>query len=335
MRKDPFGNQLLSCMYYKSGRYYYVKKNKWHPLSKIYTHAIRQWSDLQGEPGRWADLVEITYQDYERRYSAGEIADSTWKQYQGIKAKIIHGLALNEPHEITTGMVTQYLEQYIATPNIANRMLTVLKAVFDKGCRTGACDFNPTAGIKRFPEKKRDRYLTDREFMAIRGKANPTIQAIMDICYLTASRIGDVLAIQHQHIATDIIWIRQAKTGQRQEHVMTEELREAVQRAKAIHSIQTLSPYLFHPKGKKTAYQYHGIKNAYQRACKAAGVTNTTLHDLRAKSLTDADRDGIDAQKLAGHTTRAMTERYLRLRRTDVVSGPSLRNLIEAKGKSQ
>ena len=335
-RLDPFGNKLLPRMYYKAGRYYYVKRNKWTGLSSVYLRAVRQWTDLEDtQSGEWAALVNLVYEGYERRFNDGVLAEGTWKQYRGIKKKIVYGLALNAPHEITTTIVTQFLDQYETTPNIANRMLSVLRAVFEKGCRTGACDFNPTAGIKRFPEKKRDRYLTDAEFIAIRKHANPTIQVVMDIAYITAMRIGDILAIQHSHISDEGIELRQKKSGQRQFHRMTTELKRAVGDAKALHSIQTMSPYLLHPRGKKKAYSYRAIRDAYSRACDNAGVKDATIHDLRAKSLTDYDRGHDDAQKLAGHSSRAMTERYIRLRQTDVVSGPSLRNLIEAKGKSQ
>ncbi|WP_444930245.1 hypothetical protein ACJJIF_21240 [Microbulbifer sp. SSSA002] len=59
-------------------------------------------------------------------------------------------------------------------------------------------DINPAVGIKRFEEKKRDRYLTDGGLKAISSKANPTIKLVMDMCYLTTQRISEVLAIQLQ-----------------------------------------------------------------------------------------------------------------------------------------
>ncbi len=329
-RLDPYGNELLPCMYFKAGRYYHVKRNKWTPLSKTYYQAVRQWTDMEDtQSGEWAALVTLTYETYERRYRAGDLAPTTWEKYQGVKGKIIYGLALNAPHEITTTIVMQFLEQYEATPNIANRMLSILRAIFDKGCRTGACDFNPCAGVKGFKVGERDRYLTDAEFTAIRKHATPEVRAMMDIAYITAMRIGDILAIEHSHITPDALQMRQKKSGKRQAHTMTEELKRAVSDAKSLHSVQTLSPYLFHPKGKKTRKPYRTIKEAYSVACQKAGVENATIHDIRAKSLTDYDALHDDAQKLAGHSTRAMTERYLRLRQTDVVSGPSIRNLIK------
>ena len=44
-----------------------------------------------------------------------------------------------------------------------------------------------------------------------------------------------------------------------------------------------------------------------------------TFHDIRAKSITDAEAQGLDPQRLAGHTTAKQTETYLRSKRTDKI----------------
>jgi integrase len=51
-----------------------------------------------------------------------------------------------------------------------------------------------------------------------------------------------------------------------------------------------------------------------------------TEHDIRAKTLTDADERGQDAQRLAGHKSRAMTDRYIKTRRIEKVK-PLARNI--------
>lgn len=326
-RKCPNGKLLLPRMHYKSGRYYRVHRNHWQALPKNYNDALRRYAELESPRSGWSDLVNIAYQDYEHRLKNGDLSENTWKQYQGIKARIVYGLGDYAPHEITTSHVTQYLYQYRHTPNIANRMLSVLRVIFAVGCKTGACDFNPAHGVKREPEKKRKRYLTHAEYCAIRDHANPQTALIMDMCYFTAQRIGDVLALKHSQISPQGITFTQQKTEKRILVSMTPDIETTIRDAKALRKV--MCQYLFHPKGKSTPYQYHAIRDSFRRAREAAGVAHATLHDIRAKSLTDAEAAGMDAQKLAGHTNAAMTARYIRLRKTDVVSGPGLRNLIE------
>lgn len=71
-----------------------------------------------------------------------------------------------------TSDIIQFLDLYENTPNIANRMLTIIKAIFERAVRQGITETISASGIKRLTEGKRDRYLTDDEYRAIRSKAN-------------------------------------------------------------------------------------------------------------------------------------------------------------------
>ncbi|WP_444904187.1 tyrosine-type recombinase/integrase [Microbulbifer sp. CnH-101-E] len=319
-------------MHQKHGRYYYVQKNKWRPLAKEYHKSLAMVAAIEAPTPQWSELVSQVYERYERRHADGKLALNTLKQYQSMRPRIEYGFSDFTPDIVRTSDITQFLDLYEDTPNIANRMLTVVKAIFERAVRQGIADINPAFGIKRFEEKKRDRYLTDGEFRAIRSKANPTIKLVMDMCYLTAQRISDVLAIQHSDISKDGIKFQQEKTGKRLLVQMEPELERIITEAKQLHKVMCL--FLFHPRGKNTRYSYRGIRDAYERARVKAGVEDTTIHDIRAKSLTDAKRSGIDAQVLAGHVSPAMTERYIRLRETDNVAGPSLRQLLDKRQKS-
>lgn len=327
MRKDPQGRPLPPRVHYKHGRYYHVVRNQWRPLSKEYHRALAQVAAIESPTEEWSELVGQVYRRYEKRHKEGKLAASTWNQYQGIRARIEYGFSEFTPDIIQSSDITRFLDLYEDTPNMANRMLTVIKAIFERAVRQGLAPTNPAFGIKRFEESKRDRYLTDGEFRAIRAEANPTVQLVMDMCYLTAQRISDVLAIQHSDISPQGIAFRQGKTGKRLLVEMGPELERIVKEAKAIHKV--MCRFLFHPRGKQTQYSYRAIRDAYDRARAKAKVADTTIHDIRAKAITDAKKAGIDPQKLAGHANPAMTERYIRLRETDSVSGPNLRQLLD------
>ena len=81
---------------------------------------------------------------------------------------------------------------------------------------------------------------------------------------------------------------------------------------------------LFCTRGGGKPVSYETVKDAFRKACDEAKVTGATIHDLRAKSLTDTDKQGNDAQKLGGHTDARMTKRYLRLREIDVAQPPAM-----------
>lgn len=320
-------------MYWKNGAYWRVKRNKWERLGSLYPNALRKYGELETPCSTgWADLVELAYRDIEADEKAGKLKDNTVTQYKRLRPRIVAGFREFEPHEITQKNVRTFLEFYRNTPNIRNRTLTVLRKIFEKGANLDACDFNPAHGVPRLPESKRDRLLDMGEFFAIRSQANAHTQLIMDMCYLTAQRIGDVLAIEHKQIKPDCICFVQQKTGKRLEVDMTEELERTIRAAKALRKV--MCSYLFHPKGKATPYKYRGIKDSFDRAARKAGVENCTPHDIRAMALTHIDQAGGDATALAGHHSRATTERYIRDKRTTQAKGPSLRYLIDSDEKT-
>lgn len=317
-RRCPQGNVLLPRMHWKNGAYYHVRNNKWSRLAARYNNALKAYATKESPSGTWSTLVELAYKDFSK------LKPGTRKQYDRLQARIIHGFSDFEPHEITGSHVVQFLRLYKDTPNTANRMLSILRHIFHVGLETGACDVNPAFTIKRYKEAKRERYLTDQEYVAIHSKANPTVKVIMDLCYLTGQRIGDVLKIKRSDISAEGIHFIQEKTGARLQVSMTPDLERTIDAAKSLRVVPCA--YLLHPKGKGTPYSYRAIRDAYERARKAAGVPDTTLHDLRAKSLTDTKNSGGDATALAGHRLASTTLRYLRGTDVPRVSGPKLKH---------
>lgn len=309
-------------MHWKHGGYYHVKLNKWRKLSSDYYSALRQYAQIESSSDEWLNLVGQVFDRYEHRHKQGELAANTIKQYRAIRPRIEHGFGEFAVGQITTSDVTTFLLLHENTPNMGNRMLSVLKTVFDRGVALGWCPANPARGVRRNDERKRTRYLADDEYRRIRIAASPVMRVVMDLCYLTGQRIGDVLSIRHADISPDGIAFRQQKTGQRMLVRMTPDLESAVRDAKRLHKVMAL--WLVHPVGKSTPYSYKSIQDAWSRACDKARVNDANIHDIRAKSLTDADRAGLDATVLAGHTSKAMTERYLRERKTKVADGPSM-----------
>jgi integrase len=258
--------------------------------------------------------------DAERR----GVAASTLTQYRRAAAKLTAALIEFAPHEVRPTHVAALLDHWAATPNAANRARTVLRLAFNRAVRTGLVDSNPVASIARLPEAKRTRYLSDVELAAIRTAASPTLRAIIDLAYLTAQRIGDVLAIREADIGPEGIAIDQRKTGRRLLLAWTPDLRAAVDGARQLHATRKLW-LLAQRNGKPRAYS--GVRDLWDRACARAQVADAHLHDLRAKSLTDAKRQGLDPQPLAGHSSPAMTARYLRSRERDLVTGPRFRQV--------
>jgi len=309
---------LPKRMHFKHGRYYYVHKNKWTPLSTNFHEALAQYGKLIAPmKGGMAELISEFMASI-----VGEVAPSTLRNYT-VAAERLRSIFIEfAPEDVKPRHVAEMMEHFKATPAMANTMRNVLKQVFVRAVTAGKCDTNPVVFVGPRKQKKRERYITDAEFAAIKAQATPTLAAIMDICYLTGQRIGDVLMIRRADLRDEGVYVEQQKTKVRVLIAWNPELAAAVERAKAMHK-SVASLYLL-PGTNGEAPRYGTIYAQWKKATAKAGIKNANIHDLRAMSGTEAEQQGLDPQKLLGHKDASMTRRYLRDRAVKVVQGPSI-----------
>ena len=306
-------------MYLKHGSYFYVAsqgvKRKWMNLGKDLGIAKRKWAELSGEApvGGMSALMDRYMEEVAPNKAPRTYKDNI-KECENLR-KVFGEM---EPKAIKPMHVAKYLDlRGKDAPVRANREKALLSHIFTMGMRWGIVDSNPCRGVHRNKEGDRDRYITDEEFSKVWQVANPTVRCLMDIAYLTAQRIGDLLDIRRSDISASGIYFKQNKTGKKLLVEMTPELQDVISRSGRLN-IKIKSMYLFANKtGQK--YTYDGFASMFFRSVAKAKVEDFHFHDIRAKSLTDARRDGQDAQGLAGHTTEAMTAKYIKRRQVETV----------------
>jgi len=307
---------LPACVYYRHGAYYYVRQGKWVRLGTDFPAAMQEYAYLRGTSGD--DVVSLI--DRTLSKCAERCKPVTLKQYRVAAERIQHAFAEFRVAQVKPWHVNAFMDHWRRTPNFANRMRSLLKMAMDDAAASGLRDDNPVTQVGRFDEAHRTRYMTDAEWDAIYAQASEQLRVMMLIAYYTAQRISDVLAIRLDDVRSDGVIFRQQKTGQRLMVEMSPGLRDAIQRAKRLQSTQPI--YLL---GKRDGQprKYSSTKELLGRAAKAARVEDIGWHDIRAKSITDAKAQGLDAQALAGHTNEAQTRRYLRGKEIARVQGPS------------
>lgn len=320
MRPRKLQRHLPSCVYLRHGAYWYVKRGKWTRLGADLDSSLAEYARLQDQKlGGMQALIEEAMPVI----LAGKAA-TTIKQYKQVALKLQDILAEFSPHQVTPRDVAQIRRGLTETPAIANRALTVLKMVFNYALDEQLVATNPCVGIKRLHLEARTRRISPGEFRAIQSKAPALLSVVMDLCYATGQRIGDVLKIARADISDAGIFIEQQKTKKRLMLGWTPDLQDAVARARELHG-NVSHLYLL---GSRPP-NYHQLHKQWTKACVAAGVEDANLHDLRAMSGTDASAQGIDAQQLLGHTDAATTRLYLRDKIVPVVTGPTMKR---AKG---
>ncbi|AAO57514.1 tyrosine-type recombinase/integrase [Pseudomonas syringae group genomosp. 3] len=320
MRPRKKDRHLPPCMYLKHGAYYLVRKGKWERLGSDFQEALLAYAKIVGgkSNGGMSLLIDEALDAMRRRLS-----ENTIKQYEAASVRLKTYLEEFEPRQVLPRHVAALKLHMADTPNMANRVISFLRMVFAYALERQIVDSNPCTGIRRHAEKKRDRYISDAEFAAICAASSEYMSVIWEMCFLTGQRISDVLNIKLSDISDVGIAFEQQKTGAKLIVAMSPDLKALLDRVHALpRKVRGATLFCARSGGKPVSYDT--CKMGFRAACKAAGVKGATIHDLRAKSLTDTDRQGNNAQMLGGHTDAKMTKRYLRLREIDIAQPPTM-----------
>ena len=114
------------------------------------------------------------------------------------------------------------------TPSIANMVVRTLSLMYrlaeDWGLVPEGC--NPCRSVVKYPQRKRERFLTDEEFtrlgqvldeIATEGGASPAAVAAIRLLMLIGCRKSEILTLRWEHVALDVGELRlpESKTGAR------------------------------------------------------------------------------------------------------------------------
>lgn len=314
-------SSLPSRVYFKNGAFYYVSPSKkWIRLGKTRDEALATYNStvVVSTPG----TVGALFDRYFREVVPGK-AVRTQSDNAAEKRPLLAVFGNMKPKDVKPKHVGEYLDERAKTaPVRGNREKALLSHVFTMGMRWGLVEMNPCKGVHRNPEFGRSRYVSDVELDAVLGLANQTVKDVINFAYATAQRIGDLLEIRLDDLDETGVTIEQNKSLHtampvRLHIALSDDMKDIVARRS-----DSAVEFLFEHDGKP--YTYDGFSSMFKRSVKKAIELKLikegfTFHDIRAKSLTDADRAGFNAQKLAGHKTAKQTAHYVKKRNVEEV----------------
>lgn len=306
------------------------------PLGSDYILAVRKWSDLHADniPRHSATTLKDVWDKYLlevfQKKSAGTQKDYT--------KSIKHVLAffMNPPaplDAIEPVHIRQYLDYRGKQAKIrANRERALISLLWNHAREWGyTSKENPCAGIKGFTEEGRHIYISDAVYEAVYQCADQPTRDAIDLGYLTAQRPADVIKMYETDIVDGKLNIEQAKTGKRIRIRIAGELKSVIDRIierKKGFKVRSLA-LIVDEHGKPLSqraiwqrFQSAKAKAILQDPKLKEEIEQYQVRDLRAKAGTDKAIETKDiraAQKLLGHKSVGMTERYVREIRGDEV----------------
>lgn len=288
--------------------YYDHGDGRWTPLGSDLARAKRLWADMEYtvEQRTVADLVNRFLQDRQ-----GKRTDSTMAQYRGYASTIAKEWGDLPCETLRAPQIARWRDTKGTGKAWANGVITVLRLAYRAGIEWGWCELNPASGVAFNDPGRRERYLTDAEFVQIRDAAPTWLATAMNVSYLTALRPSDVLAMRWDQVG-ERLTVLPRKTQRNRVSMsfeITPELRAVFDAAKR----RPILGLFVVATDKGRPITLRRLEDHWTTVVRSLGITDCQFRDVRAKAATDADAQGQDAQRLLHHTTRAMTRTYLKL----------------------
>jgi integrase len=292
----------------KNGKYWHVskgKKRRWSDLGSDVTKALSAYRSLESTQPL-SESVSYLIDEFLGTYPQG----TTLINYKSRAKRLKKVFGHLHPDAITSADIGKYLDNH-PYPYAANFEIRLLTLVYKRAVRHGKAKYNPCIGVEMLKLKKRDKLISDAEWRVVYEAMPEWIQCMMDIGYITSLREGDLLALKDEDaVRADVV---QIKTGNKQRYQLTQVLEDAIARARAVKRVP--SEWLF-PNDEGRRLTPNAFRQHWHRYKKDLPVSDFHFHDIRARSLTDADsEEGMNPQHLAGHDDPRTTKGYIKTRK--------------------
>jgi integrase len=234
---------------------------------------------------------------------------------------------------ITRAEVASLHRKLAQTPRNANHLVSFLSVVFSEAQAAGYLPeawANPARNIKRYSERKRERFLNEAELdrlgdalrvAEIEQDEDPYAIAAIRLLMVTGCRRDEILSARWEWIdfQRGLLNLPDSKTGSKSVHLSPAAL-------EILSSIPRVEGNPFVIVGRKQGQRFVGLRRVWVRIRTAAKLAPTTLpngkvehvrlHDLRHSFASLSAAGGASLLmigKLLGHASPATTARYAHL----------------------
>lgn len=289
-------------------------------LCKTDSHKIEVLKRYEQEKGNIETGVffERIINDFFKSMQAKELAPRTLKDYSSYAVTLKNVFGRMRPNAIQPHHIRQFMDALALERGTsekpayatANRHKACMQKICSWALQVGRIKLNPCVGVSKSKETGRSRYITDDEYQSIYDNASPACRVAMEISYLCMARIGDVVKLTMRDVLEDGLFIKQGKTGKEQIKLWSPRLSKAIADARQLTRKHGMTTIFLLSKSDGSKYSVRAIQDQYAKAKKLAGVDGVTLHDLKAKGVSDFDGTLAEKQNASGHTTLAQTQKY-------------------------
>lgn len=201
----------------------------------------------------------------------------------------------------------------------ATRTVGLLGGIFSFAIDSGWLNQNPVKGVKRYRDKRNERFLSVDEFRRLGAELssahsngeNPYAVSIIRLLLLTGARKGEIEQLKWTEVdfASGFLRLADSKTGQKLIFLNALAMQDLARLERVAGT-----KFVFPSFDGKSWYQ--GTSKVWRRIRAAADLSDVRLHDLRHSFASVAAANGTSLQMigaLLGHKDSATTARYAHL----------------------
>ncbi len=271
--------------------------------------------------GRWFKTLEEktrTFDELMERYLSEHAAKKSQpRHYRGYVKNLNAFFGGRTLVEITPKLISQYKNRRYEAglkPASINRELSALKKAFNLAVQEWEwCRENPAQRVSMERENnKRDRWLTLEEEQRLVQSCTPWIYDLVVIALHTGMRMGEILELTWRGVDFNrrTITVLRSKNGERRTIPVNETVLTVLkQKAK----VRGLTTELVFCSRAFTPIESGHLRRSFRSAVKKAQIEDFHFHDLRHTFATRLVQAGVDlykVQRLLGHKSSTMTQRY-------------------------
>jgi len=225
--------------------------------------------------------------------------------------------------DITADRIAAYIghrQRERAANASINRELAALKRMFNLAVRARRLNHAPYVAMLA-ENNARQGFVDHPGFIAVRNALPAYLKDPITFLYFSGWRAGEMKALEWRDVDLDgkVVRLRPEVSKSQEGRVLplAGELLEVVERTRAKRRPDC--PFVFHDDGHPVG----NFRKAWRTACRAAGLNEILVHDLRRAAVRNMVRAGVPdrvAMALSGHKTRSIFDRYNIVSESDLVA---------------
>jgi len=225
------------------------------------------------------------------------------------------------------------------SPATADHHVKLIRQMLNRAVEWEVISSNPITRIKLFnPDNRKENYLESAELQqlleVLNNDANRGVCNVALFLLSTGARLNEALTATWDQIdKANRVW-RIPATTSKSKRIRAVPLNDSAMELLGKLGTEGTSPNLF--VSDKTGESFTWIQKVWDRLRKEAGLPHLRMHDLRhqyASFLVNSGRTLYEVQKILGHSSHSVTERYAHLSSASLMEAANSASIL-IKGAS-